>query len=74
MASQPDLFAPAPSSDTPALSPIPEGWADLPFFAEDWPRIAEALARDPRQILPSHGRRFHALALTPPDRVRVVIL
>lgn len=74
MASQPDLFAPAPSSKAPALSPIPEGWADLPFFAEDWPRIAEALVRDPRQILPPHERRFHALALTPPDRVRVVIL
>ena len=44
MASQPDLFAPAPSSAAPALSPIPKGWADLPFFAEDWPRIAEALA------------------------------
>ena len=74
MASQPDLFAPALSTVAPDLSPIPEGWADLPFFAEDWPRIAEALARDSRQILPPHERRFHALALTPPDRVRVVIL
>lgn len=70
MASQHDLSAPA----TPARSPIPEGWADLPFFAEDWPRIAETLSQDPRQILPPHGRRFHALALTPPEAVRVVIL
>ncbi|WP_210527455.1 uracil-DNA glycosylase [Rubellimicrobium arenae] len=71
MASQPDLFA---SSATPNLSPIPDAWANLPFFSEDWPRIAEALARDPRPILPSHERRFHALALTPPDAVKVVIL
>lgn len=68
--SQPDLFAPT----GPALSPIPEGWADLPFFAEDWPGIAEALAADDRPILPSHDRRFHALALTPPEAVHVVIL
>lgn len=72
MASQPDLFAPAtPAAD---LSPVPPAWADLPFFAEDWPRIAEALGQDPRPILPSHERRFFALATTPPDSVRVVIL
>ncbi|MBP1805574.1 uracil-DNA glycosylase [Rubellimicrobium aerolatum] len=73
MASQPDLFAPSVSPVAEA-TPIPEAWADLPFFAEDWPRIAEALARDPRAILPPHERRFQALALTPPEAVRVVIL
>ncbi|TNC63228.1 uracil-DNA glycosylase [Rubellimicrobium roseum] len=73
MAHQPDLFAPA----APAVehqTPIPPGWADLPFFQDDWPRIAAALAQDPRPVLPAHERRFHALALTPPDSVRVVIL
>lgn len=69
--SQPDLFAPAPA---PVPSPIPAGWADLPFFAEDFPRIAAALAQDGRLILPPHERRFHALILTPPDAVKVVIL
>ncbi len=70
MASQPDLFA-APS---PVPSPIPAGWSDLPFFTEDFPRIAEALARDGRLILPPHERRFHALVLTPPEAVKIVIL
>jgi uracil-DNA glycosylase len=72
MPQQPDLFA-TPAA-TPDLSPIPTGWADMPFFTEDWPRIAAALVQDPRPILPSHEKRFHALELTPPDRVRVVIL
>ena len=72
MAAQPDLFAPA--SPVAAETPIPEAWADLSFFAEDWPRIAEALAQDPRPILPSHERRLFALATTPPEAVRVVIL
>lgn len=76
MPSQPDLFAPQTSGTAgiPVPSPVPPGWADLPFFAEDWPRIAALLAEDGRQILPPHERRFHALALTPPDAVRVVIL
>lgn len=69
MASQPNR-----SPAAPGPSPIPEGWADLPFFSEDWPRIAEALAQDSRTILPPHERRFHALALTPPEAVWVVIL
>jgi uracil-DNA glycosylase len=71
MASQPDLFAAAPA---PVPSPIPAGWSDLPFFHEDFPRIAGALAQDGRLILPPHERRFHALILTPPDAARVVIL
>ena len=59
---QPDLFASA--SPVVAQTPIPEAWSDLPFFAEDWPRIAEVLARETRPILPSHERRFFALATT----------
>ena len=55
-------------------TPLPEAWADLPFWADDWPRIAQALAADPRTILPPAPLRFAALALTPPEEVRVVIL
>lgn len=57
---------------------IPTGhigaWGDLPFFREDLPRIEAALARDPRRILPAPDRVLAALALTPPDDCRVVIL
>lgn len=53
---------------------IPAGWADLPFFTRDWPRIAAALAAETRTILPPDTERFAALDLTPPERVRVVIL
>ena len=56
------------------LGAVPEAWADLPFFIEDWPRIASAVAADARLILPPAPRRFAALALTPPEEVRVVIL
>lgn len=49
-------------------------WADLPFFAEDWPGLAARLARDPRTILPPEPRRFAALERTPPDATRAVIL
>ncbi len=73
MASQPDLFTPA-ASPVEGLTPIPPAWADLPFFSEDWPRIADALSRETRPILPLHERRFHALSLCPPEAVKVVIL
>jgi uracil-DNA glycosylase len=53
---------------------LPDAWADLPFFARDWPRIRECIAADPRTILPPEAQRFAALELTPPDAVRVVIL
>ena len=53
--------------------PPPAAWADLPFFATDWPRIRAALARD-TGWLPGPERVFAALDLTPPERVRVVIL
>ena len=36
-------------------------WAELPFFKEEWPRIAEALSADPRRILPPAQMRFAAL-------------
>lgn len=53
---------------------IPAGWADLPFWRTDWPRIKAALQADPRVILPPELLRFAALHLTPPDKTRVVIL
>ncbi|MFV1464700.1 MULTISPECIES: uracil-DNA glycosylase [unclassified Phaeobacter] len=58
---------------TPDL-PVPGGWGDLPFFANDYASIAKAVADDPRQILPPVAQRLAALELTPPDRTRVVIL
>lgn len=53
---------------------IPEPWADLPFFARDWPCLAARITADPRMILPPEPQRFAALSLTPPDQVRCVIL
>jgi uracil-DNA glycosylase len=50
------------------------GWADLPFFRHDLPGIEAALAAESRPWLPPPDRVFAALALTPPDAVRVVIL
>lgn len=52
----------------------PSEWADLPFFASDWPRIRAALAAERRPILPPAPQIFAALAATPPAAVRVVIL
>ena len=65
---QPDLFAAASSGG------VPSAWADLPFWAGDWPRIAAALAAEARPVLPPEERRFLALDLCPPEAVRVVIL
>ena len=56
---------------------IPPGigaWADLPFWTQDYPRIAAALAADDRNVLPPPDRMFAALARTWPDATRVVIL
>lgn len=53
---------------------IPAPWAHLRFFGRDWPRISADIAADPRLILPPAHQRFAALALTPPEAVRVVIL
>jgi len=53
---------------------IPEAWGHLPFFRRDWPAIEAALAAETRPVLPPAPMRFAALALTPPEAVRVVIL
>ena len=49
-------------------------WAELPFFAEDWPRIAEQLAADTRVVLPPAPQIFAALEHLQPAAVEVVIL
>ena len=49
-------------------------WGDLPFFRDDLPGIAAALAQDPRDVLPPAEHTFAALERCPPDRTRVVIL
>lgn len=51
----------------------PEGWADLQFFRDDWPGLRARLAALP-DWQPAPDRMFRALALTPPDAVRAVIL
>lgn len=51
----------------------PDPWADLPFFRTDWPAIRKRLDATPGW-LPGPQRVFAALAATPPQRVRVVIL
>lgn len=50
------------------------GWADLPFFTENWPGIKVALEQETRQILPPADLRFAALERTQPDQTRVIIL
>lgn len=49
-------------------------WAELPFFTEDWPRIAEALSLDRRRILPPAPMRFAALERCQPAATRAVIV
>lgn len=51
---------------------IPAAWADLPFFQGDWPAIRARLAD--QDWLPGPARVFAALALTPPQAARVVLL
>lgn len=51
----------------------PEAWAHLPFFREDWPAMRDRLAQI-EDWLPGPERLFAALAVTRPDRLRVVIL
>ncbi|GGH56051.1 uracil-DNA glycosylase [Frigidibacter albus] len=53
---------------------VAAGWGHLPFFARDWPGIAARLASEPGPVLPPEAQRFAALALTPVEAVRVVIL
>jgi len=66
-----------PPDPSPAAPAPPPGWAQLPFFRRDWPGIAGRLAAEAaagRRWFPGPERLFAALALTPPERVRVVIL
>ncbi|SDK13859.1 uracil-DNA glycosylase [Aliiruegeria lutimaris] len=49
-------------------------WAELPFFREDLPAIADALEAEQRQVLPAPERIFAALEMTQPEQTRVVIL
>ena len=49
-------------------------WADLPFWTQDWPRIRTALAAEDRAVFPPADSMFAALARTPPEATRVVIL
>lgn len=50
----------------------PESWVGLPFFGTDWPAIRDRLAD--QNWLPGPDRVFAALDLTPPEKVRVVLL
>ncbi|WP_237061793.1 uracil-DNA glycosylase [Loktanella sp. M215] len=50
------------------------GWADLPFWAADWPRIAKALAPETAPVFPPPDRILTALERTQPDATKVVIL
>lgn len=53
---------------------IPSAWADLAFFAKDWPGIRARLATEPGPVYPPEDRIFAALDMCPPWAVRVVIL
>lgn len=68
----PDL--PVPDLPVPGDLDTLGSWADLPFFAKDWPDIKAQIEADPRLILPPDEQRFAALALTPREHTRVVIL
>lgn len=50
----------------------PASWAELPFFQQDWPALRARL--EGHDFLPGPERIFAALDLTPPEKVRVVIL
>ncbi len=52
---------------------VPESWASLPFFRDDWPTLWERLASAPPWA-PGPENLFRALRLTPRRQVRVVIL
>jgi uracil-DNA glycosylase len=51
----------------------PAPWADLPFFSQHWPALRARLAQEPGWQ-PAPENVFRALALTPPDAIRAVIL
>ncbi|MCL4065610.1 uracil-DNA glycosylase [Pseudomonas sp. GX19020] len=57
-----------------AVSPeIPASWASLPFFRTDWPPLWARLSANPGWQ-PEAQNIFRALALTPREKVRVIIL
>ncbi|SEQ70490.1 uracil-DNA glycosylase [Loktanella sp. DSM 29012] len=59
------------------MSPPPEGlggWADLPFWTDDWPAIKATLAAEALPVFPPPDLMFAALRRTQPDDTRVVIL
>lgn len=51
----------------------PAPWADLPFFADQWPALRARLEAEPGWQ-PAPADVFRALALTPPAAIRAVIL
>lgn len=53
---------------------IPEAWGHLPFFRQHWGAVEARLNAETRQILPERANWFRALAMTPPDKVKVVLL
>ncbi len=53
---------------------VPQAWAHLPFFTQDFPAIQQAVAQDDRIILPPNSQRFSALELCAPSQARVVIM
>lgn len=56
-----------------ALRDVPAAWAHLPFFAQDYPRIAARIALE-KNVLPPEPLRFAALDAVAPADVRVVVL
>ncbi|MFV0490256.1 MAG: uracil-DNA glycosylase [Pseudorhodobacter sp.] len=52
---------------------LPESWATLPFFRQDWTALRQRLEAEPGWQ-PQAGAVFRALALTPRQKVRAVIL
>ena len=66
------MTTPPVASATTAPEP-PAAWAHLPFFRDDWPAIRDRLAAAPGW-LPGPARLFAALAATPPDATRVILL
>ncbi|MCK0150980.1 uracil-DNA glycosylase [Marivita sp. S6314] len=56
------------------MTRVPDAWAHLPFFAEAFPGIEDALLAEDREVLPPADRVFAALEACAPADVRVVIL
>ncbi|MCR9108733.1 uracil-DNA glycosylase [Marivita sp. XM-24bin2] len=52
----------------------PDKWRHLPFFSENLPGIAAAVAKETRAVLPPESQVFAALETCSPEDVRVVIL